>query len=795
MGRDGTKGGRCLALALMALAAMPLASAAPVNDNFANATVLSGVSADVAVDLNGATREVGEPAPGNWWEAQPNSVWFRWTAPVTGKVFFSPHSELSSSPISIYTGAAVNALTQVGTAPYDSSWWGPPIVSYRGWLVEAQAGTVYHIAVWQYSYYPPDPTIRLSLLHQEPFPQANDNFANATALPANGAATQLAGHTILATHQRASGEPMPDWLSPYWLPAPLEFPTLWYAFTPDFTGFAEFHTSAAICPLEIAVFTGSTLSGLSEVTVNEAAGPDGKTVVRWKCTSGTPYRIRVAAFDSPRLTPFNASFTRLTPASTVRSKVLEARIELSLQEAGCLQAAGTLLQEALVAEPNDPEANLLRALTRLALIGERPDFKSLVGTMTGDATPETDPYFDGNSSDRFGLSLDGDGDPVLPASSNPREVVTWMNSHLLPELAAIRAHLDKVPAAFTTALTASETGAEHLEIDRADVLAVSAATHALEMLVHFLTTYELSVPLANLMAWEKSGQLTAQQVRATYTNLLRFSATDRRQQFRQQFTQVRLAGEAAVAFAKNSRTQPLMHLWHADDIDPDDEATVINGMQEMEDSFDNGTVIQIGRQDVNLSRFLATTASLRDWLPTFSGNAPLSGTLPDPTFSGIFPAFSAENAEALIGRLSEVVNLGVFSGYIGHMLDGFLPEEKLPGADPDRDGRSNLTEYVFGGDAGKPEAPPHVAVTVQTSGQDVAALRVVFSRRSDVTDATYVVAVSDDLTTWDRSGAKAVMVGSPVPNGDGLTESVEYEIRGLAGEAPPKFVRLEATLH
>jgi hypothetical protein len=531
------------------------------------------------------------------------------------------------------------------------------------------------------------------------------------------------------------------------------------------------------------------------VTVNEEADPDGNTVVRRKCTSGTPYRIRVAAFDWPRITGFSAAFTRLTPASTVRSKVLEARIELARQEAGCLQVADTLLGEALALEPNDPEANLLRALTRLAVIGEKPDFKSLVGTMTGDATPEADLYFDGNSEERFGMTLDGDGDPVLPSTSNPEAVVTWMNQSLLPELAAIRAHLGKVPAPFATALTGGETGDDHFEIDRADVLAVTAATHALEMLVHFLTTYELSVPLANLMSWEKSGQLTAQQVRSTYANLLRFSATDRRQQFRQQFTQVRQAGEAAVDFAKNSRTQPDMHLWHADDIDPIDEDTVINGMGEMEDSFDNGTVIKIGRRDVNLSRFLATTDSLRDWLPAFSGNNPVAGTLPDPTFSGIFPAFSAEDGEALVGRLAEVVNLGVFSGYIGHMLDGFLPEDQAPGADPDRDGRNNLAEYVFGGDAGKSDAPPHVAVTVQTSGQDVTALRVVFSRRSDVTDATYVVAVSDDLTTWDRSGAKAVMVGSPVPNGDGLTESVEYEIRGLAGEAPPKFVRLEATMN
>ncbi len=57
----------------------------------------------------------------------------------------------------------------------------------------------------------------------------------------------------------------------------------------------------------------------------------------------------------------------------------------------------------------------------------------------------------------------------------------------------------------------------------------------------------------------------------------------------------------------------------------------------------------------------------------------------------------------------------------------------------------------------------------------------------------YVVAVSDDGATWDRTQVQLQLVGAPVPTGDGATESVTYRILAVPGVTARKFVRLEVT--
>jgi hypothetical protein len=64
--------------ALLAGVALQCACAAPVNDNFASATVLSGVSGSAAATLTGATAQLLEPSPVGL--RVQESVWFKWTA-------------------------------------------------------------------------------------------------------------------------------------------------------------------------------------------------------------------------------------------------------------------------------------------------------------------------------------------------------------------------------------------------------------------------------------------------------------------------------------------------------------------------------------------------------------------------------------------------------------------------------------------------------------------------------------------------------------------------------------------
>lgn len=116
----------------------------PANDAFARPQVLSGSAGTVAGGNVAATKEGGEPShAGN---LGGSSIWYRWTAPVTGQVTFDTYGSGFDTLLGVYTGSAVNALNVV--AQNDDA---PGLLSSRVGPVDVTAGTVYRIAVDGYN--------------------------------------------------------------------------------------------------------------------------------------------------------------------------------------------------------------------------------------------------------------------------------------------------------------------------------------------------------------------------------------------------------------------------------------------------------------------------------------------------------------------------------------------------------------------------------------------------------------------------------------------------------------------
>jgi acid phosphatase type 7 len=82
------------------------------NDNFVNRIVLTGPSVSITGANTGATTEAGEPTGSgfNTWGA---TLWWRWTAPATGRAVINTTGSSFNTSLGIYTGSAVNALNQV----------------------------------------------------------------------------------------------------------------------------------------------------------------------------------------------------------------------------------------------------------------------------------------------------------------------------------------------------------------------------------------------------------------------------------------------------------------------------------------------------------------------------------------------------------------------------------------------------------------------------------------------------------------------------------------------------------
>jgi uncharacterized delta-60 repeat protein/uncharacterized repeat protein (TIGR01451 family) len=103
-------------VALWAAAAVCVGSAlesqaqpAPPNDNLTNAQVILGPSGNVQGTNISATAETGEPAPVPGVPAQ-STIWYVWTAPVTGEIDFNTRNSTDPSGVPLDTTLAVYTL-------------------------------------------------------------------------------------------------------------------------------------------------------------------------------------------------------------------------------------------------------------------------------------------------------------------------------------------------------------------------------------------------------------------------------------------------------------------------------------------------------------------------------------------------------------------------------------------------------------------------------------------------------------------------------------------------------------
>ena len=130
----------------------------PANDNFANAAVitLNGESAQVTGATIGGTVQGGEPRHDS--ETPSHSVWWRWTAATGSTVTLSTMGSNFDTVVGVYTGSAVNGLTQVASNDDEES----GVVRTSKLSFNPTSGTTYYIAVDGWNGYYGQVTLSLS---------------------------------------------------------------------------------------------------------------------------------------------------------------------------------------------------------------------------------------------------------------------------------------------------------------------------------------------------------------------------------------------------------------------------------------------------------------------------------------------------------------------------------------------------------------------------------------------------------------------------------------------------------
>jgi thiol-disulfide isomerase/thioredoxin len=131
----------CIGGILSAFAATFAPAAAPPNDNFANAIVLTGTTNFTTGSNAGATFEEDEPfdvnSPGG------KSVWWKWQAPFTGTVLISTEGSSFDTLLLVYAGHSFSDLQLVAEND-DAGGFG---VVTSSLIFRAFAGETFHISV------------------------------------------------------------------------------------------------------------------------------------------------------------------------------------------------------------------------------------------------------------------------------------------------------------------------------------------------------------------------------------------------------------------------------------------------------------------------------------------------------------------------------------------------------------------------------------------------------------------------------------------------------------------------
>lgn len=248
----------------------------PANDAFAAATTITGSSGSISGTNVGATEEAGEPdhadIPGD------ASVWYRWTAPSSGRVLLDTCSGTDfDTLLAVYTGTTVGGLAPVASADDGCG-------STSRLLFTVTADTTYQIAIDGANRGWGTATGQFTLSWAPVTPPANDAFAAAQVISgANGSAT--------GSNLGASKEPgEPDHAGH------AGGASVWYRWTATTNRTIRFDTCTGTeFDTLLAVYTGTSVNGLTEVASNDD-GCGTLSGVELAVTAGTAYRIAVDGF-------------------------------------------------------------------------------------------------------------------------------------------------------------------------------------------------------------------------------------------------------------------------------------------------------------------------------------------------------------------------------------------------------------------------------------------------------------------------------------------------------------------
>jgi hypothetical protein len=263
--------------------------------------MLTGTNLALTGDNTGAGIESGEPAMRGYLSC---SVWYEWTAPTNGILYFSCQGQvLGFLPhLAVYRGSAVNALATVNLTPDGG------VLVAQGDAVDLQVSVPAGAAGA-----PGDPF--LLTLSETVFGPASDNDAFA-----NRATITTPGYHFTGVNYGAASEPGEP------LPAVNDINTLWWDFVAPSDGVLSLTVSAPVFKPVLTVYAGASFGAMTPVIAQGSIYPLAS--VNYFVQGGQDYSVQLAAsgtnsgqialdaqFNGQSLTPTNDMFSSSAPVT------------------------------------------------------------------------------------------------------------------------------------------------------------------------------------------------------------------------------------------------------------------------------------------------------------------------------------------------------------------------------------------------------------------------------------------------------------------------------------------------
>lgn len=267
----------------------------PANDNFANATVLTGTS--IYGDNTSATVEPGEDDYSGY---VFNSVWYKWTpiagwgnvAHFRGEGYF----EYNYGPnISIHRGSELSNLIELNMNDYSTD----EIVAEEDHYIRVYSAGPTSYAAGAFTLYYDDPNVL-------PTAPANDDFANAKILTG----TSTTGDTTWATQE----------LNEPGIGDSGSFYTVWFKWTApeDFIGDATIDTVGSNFDTYLFIYTGIAIEDLVEIASDDDGGGDGTSEIIFTPTPLETYYIRVGGYSEYKYGNYVLNYPQPAPSGYKR---------------------------------------------------------------------------------------------------------------------------------------------------------------------------------------------------------------------------------------------------------------------------------------------------------------------------------------------------------------------------------------------------------------------------------------------------------------------------------------------